>query len=122
MASILVMYFSLLMLQPFAHMDRVGAKPAPTCAADKCCKNEQQHKAPAKHKANCNADFCNPFVPCGISMVYRVQDPVFVNPEFVLSGIKKPTIKQDILSNYLSDCWRPPELLSCYQNHTETIG
>ncbi|HTD99185.1 MAG TPA: hypothetical protein VK668_07840 [Mucilaginibacter sp.] len=113
-ASILVMYFGLLMMQPFANMDMIGAKPAKACASNKCCENEKQHKgqSPVKHQGTCNADFCNPFVPCGLSIVYGAQKSVFVNPEFALSLIKKPTIKEDIISDYLSDCWRPPELLS----------
>ncbi|MGZ3765705.1 MAG: hypothetical protein ACXVA2_13640, partial [Mucilaginibacter sp.] len=60
----------------------------------------------------CNTDFCNPFVPCGISIIHRTVQPTFANPVFDLSKNKKPAINENITSAYLADCWRPPELLS----------
>lgn len=112
-ASILVLYFGLLMMQPFANMSMVTAGPAKACLADKCCKEQNQpKKTPCTNQANCNADFCNPFVPCGISIAYRTMQVKFENPVLELSKIMKPAVNEDIISNYLSDCWRPPELLS----------
>jgi hypothetical protein len=112
-ASILIIYFGLLMMQPFAHMDVFGAKPAKICGADKCCKEKSHHKTtPCNDASKCNTDVCNPFVPCGISIVYRTRQPNFANMVLDLSNQKKPTINEDITSTYLADCWRPPELLS----------
>ena len=112
-ASILVMYFGLLMLQPFANMCNDAASiPPKECSIDKCCKNADHQKgtAPCKNAGACNADFCNPFVPCGISMVPCITRPGFNNPVLDLLKIKKPTVNEDITSAYLADCWRPPEL------------
>jgi hypothetical protein len=113
-ASILILYFGLLMMQPFYHMDIVMAKPAKACGGDMCCKKKDQHKGTnsCKDASACNRDFCNPFVPCGISIVHRTQQPDFVNPVLGLSKKKKPTINEPIISDYLADCWHPPELLS----------
>jgi hypothetical protein len=113
-ASILILYFGLLMMQPFYNMDIVMAKPAKACSGDMCCKKKDQHKKtiPCNNASTCNRDFCNPFVPCGISIVYRTQQPDFVNPVLELSKKKKPTINEHITSDYLADCWRPPKLLS----------
>ena len=111
-ASILVLYFGLLMMQPFTHMEAFGAKPATACSGDKCCKEKNQHKkpAPCRDASTCNTDFCNPFVPCGISIAQRAIQVKFENPVLELSKIMKPVVNDDIISNYLSDCWRPPKL------------
>jgi hypothetical protein len=109
------MYFGLLMMQPFYNMDIVMAKPVKFCNADMCRKKQPgQHKktSPCNDASKCNTDFCNPFVPCGISIVYRAQQPNFANPVLHLSNNKRPTTNEDITSAYLADCWRPPELLS----------
>ena len=76
-----------------------------------CCK-KAAHKTPAKpcSGAACNTDFCNPFVPCGISITSRAIQFKFGNPMLELSIIKKPAINDHIISNYLSNCWRPPRL------------
>jgi hypothetical protein len=113
-ASILILYFGLLMLQPFYNIDVVMAKPIKTCAGMMCSKMKSQHnqKSPCSNAATCNTDFCNPFVPCGISIAYKALHINFVNPVLELSKNQKPTINDDITSNYLADCWRPPELLS----------
>ena len=68
-ASILVLYFGLLMMQPFANMEH-GDSTCQSCLADKCCKERSQPKktAPVPTRLTCNTDFCNPFVPCGISI------------------------------------------------------
>ncbi|HTD41020.1 MAG TPA: hypothetical protein VK671_10400 [Mucilaginibacter sp.] len=111
-ASILIMYFGLLIMQPFAHMEAFGAKPAKACNGDKCCKEQGNHKKaiPCNDASACNTDFCNPFVPCGISIAQRTIQIKFENPVLELPKIKKPAANDDIISNYLSDCWRPPKL------------
>src|SRR5258708_30522008 len=113
-ASILVIYFGLLIMHPFPHMDMACAKPAKACTTDKCCKEKSSHKktTPCDDASTCNNDFCNPFVPCGLSIVHRSEQPHFTNPVFDLAKNKKPTINDRISSAYLADCWRPPELLS----------
>jgi hypothetical protein len=113
-ASILILYFGLLMMQPFYNIDVVMAKPIKTCTGGMCSKMKSQHnqKSPCSNSTTCNTDFCNPFVPCGISIAYRSLQIHFVNPVLELSKNKKPTINDDITSDYLADCWRPPELLS----------
>jgi hypothetical protein len=113
-ASILILYFGVLMMQPFYNMDVVMAKPAKTCSGGMHCKANDQHKKtmPCNDASKCNNDFCNPFVPCGVSIVYRAQRPDFANPVRDVSTQKKPTTNEDITSAYLADCWRPPELLS----------
>jgi hypothetical protein len=113
-ASILVVYFSLLIMQPFANMKAIAAKPYNIHRTGMCCKKMEHHKGqmPVRYPTTCNTDFCNPFVPCGISMIYRAQQLNFVKPVFELSKKKKPTINENITSDYLADCWRPPELLS----------
>ena len=113
-ATILILYFGLLMLQPFYNIDVTMAKPIKTCTDGMCSKMKSQHnhKLPCSNSATCNTDFCNPFVPCGISIAYRTLHINFVNPVVELSKNLKPTINDDISSDYLADCWRPPEPLS----------
>jgi hypothetical protein len=111
-ASILVLYFGLLMMQPFTNMDAVMAKPTKTCNMGMCKEKGHHKKAAPCNAMNCNQGFCNPFVPCGISMVYSTQRPGFFNPVLELSKNKKPTINENITSDYLADCWHPPKLLS----------
>jgi len=109
------MYFGLLMVQPFANMDSIVTKPAKACDKDMCCKKSPSHQkgtTPCKNSSNCNTDFCNPFVPCGISIVQRTIRPNFSNPVLDLLTKQKPALKENITSAYLADCWRPPELLS----------
>jgi len=110
-ASILIMYFGFLMVQPFADMCAVKVKPAKVCHAGMCSeKNHQKGTNPCSSPSNCNADFCNPFVPCGFSIISRTAQINFANPVFDLSKNKKPATNDNITSSYLSDCWRPPEL------------
>lgn len=112
-ASILAMYFGLLIVQPFTSMGSdIIAKPAKACMADKCCKKAapQKETTPNKSPTACNTDLCNPFMPCGISIVHRMVQVDFANPVLDLLKNKKPTIDEDIVFDYLADCWRPPEL------------
>ncbi|HVV54307.1 MAG TPA: hypothetical protein VHC47_03220 [Mucilaginibacter sp.] len=115
-ASILVLYFGMLMVQPFAHMgSSAQSKPGKCHARGMCCRERAKHqgKAPApSQNTACNRDFCNPFVPCGVSLAYRIPLPNLSSPVYVLSKKLKPATDENIISNYLSDCWRPPELLS----------
>ncbi|HVW14121.1 MAG TPA: hypothetical protein VHB54_09870 [Mucilaginibacter sp.] len=113
-ASILIFYFGALMAQPFANMG-IGVKNQPdNCHPGMCCK-EKQHKdqPPVKQQStSCNRGLCNPFVPCGISIVYKVQPHSFENLAFEVSKNQKPAMNDHITSDYLSDCWRPPAPLS----------
>ena len=111
-ASILTLYFGLLMMQPFYHMSVVKASMAKTCGTDMCCEKKVHHipSKPCNNTSACNTGFCNPFVPCGISVVSRVIQFKFGNPMLELSRIKRPAVNDHITSNYLSDCWRPPKL------------
>ena len=109
-AAILICYFSVLIVQPLYHMGSAVGKSA-KCGTEICCK-KMAHKTPAKpcNSASCNTDFCNPFVPCGISTVSRTLQYKFGNSILELSTIKKPAANDHIISNYSSDCWRPPRL------------
>ena len=110
--SILCMYFGLLMAQPFVNMELGVPNKPNSCHPGKCCK-EMEHKGSGKQQSNtCNRDFCNPFVPCGISIVYRL--PVHDFADRIIDAPKKlkPATNENIISNYLSDCWHPPKLLS----------
>ncbi|MDO3624570.1 hypothetical protein [Mucilaginibacter sp. BT774] len=111
-ASILTLYFGLLMMQPFYHMSVVKANPAKAGGTGMCCKKMERHipVRPCNNTSACNTDFCNPFVPCGISVATRVIQFKFSNPALELSVSKKPAVNDHITSNYLSDCWRPPRL------------
>ncbi|MBS1500991.1 MAG: hypothetical protein JST32_02935 [Bacteroidetes bacterium] len=114
-ASILLFYFGALMAQPFANMGMVVKSKPSGCHPGMCCKEKQQHKGekPAREQSSaCNRDFCNPFVPCGTSIVYRIQLHSFASPALEVSKNQKPAMNDHITSDYLSDCWRPPELLS----------
>lgn len=113
-ASLLVLYFGLLMMQPFMQLEAFSERLGKVCGNDKCCKSKSQHKtsAPCKDASTCNTDFCNPFVPCGISIAERAKQVEFKSPVLELSAMIRPASNDDIFSNYLSDCWRPPELLS----------
>jgi hypothetical protein len=113
LTSILCMYFGLLMAQPFVNMELGLPNKPNSCHPGKCCK-EMEHKGSSdKQQSNtCNRDFCNPFVPCGTSLVYVVPSHNFASPVQVVPEKLKPVINENIISNYLSDCWRPPELLS----------
>lgn len=111
MASILVIYVGLLMLQPFTGM--CGAKKiTKACTADMCCKEKSHNKGttPCSSPSSCNVDLCNPFIPCGVSIIHREAKLSFANPVLDLLQNKKPTTNEDITSDYLSDCWRPPKL------------
>ncbi|MBV8388451.1 MAG: hypothetical protein JO080_01490 [Mucilaginibacter sp.] len=107
-ASILVLYFGLLIIQPLYGMDMAKSGK---CAAGMCCKEKAHHNSSKPcGSTSCNSDFCNPFVPCGISVVSRFVQFKFNNPLVELTRIEKPSINDHIVSNYLSDCWRPPRL------------
>ncbi|HEY9000310.1 MAG TPA: hypothetical protein VIM89_03075 [Mucilaginibacter sp.] len=107
-ATILICYFSVLIIQPLYHMSRTKAGK---CGAEMCCK-KMTHQTSSRPcgSATCNTDFCNPFVPCGISVASRAIEFEFGNQALELSVIKKPAVNEPIFSNYLSDCWRPPRL------------
>ena len=109
-ATILIGYFCMLIVQPLYHMGRALEKPS-KCATEMCCK-KMAHKTPVEAcgSASCNADFCNPFVPCGVSTPSRVVQFKFGNPMFELFSMKQLAANDHIASNYLSDCWRPPRL------------
>jgi len=112
-ASILVLYFGVLMVQPFVNLElRLSNKLNSCHPQEMCCKEKMKHQGQKEQNTTCNRDFCNPFVPCGVSVAYRTPLLSFCNP--VTEAIKKlkPAINDDIISNYLSDCWRPPEQLS----------
>ncbi|MBS1524821.1 MAG: hypothetical protein JST19_04170 [Bacteroidetes bacterium] len=114
-ASILIMYFGALMAQPFVNMGFTVETQSDSCHAGMCCKEKRQHNAqkPAREQSDtCNRDFCNPFVPCGVSLICRVPAHSFTNLAFEVPKQLKPAINDHITSSYLSDCWRPPELLS----------
>src|SRR6185312_16148539 len=105
-------YFSMLMAQPFVNMG-IGVKNKPNSChpAEMCCKEMMKHKGnPSSNQANtCNRDFCNPFVPCGISIAYKVPSPKFENQVLEIAKNLKPASNDNIISNYHSDCWRPPK-------------
>jgi hypothetical protein len=108
------MYFGLLIAQPFVNMGlNIPNKPN-SCHPGMCCKEMQQKSnSPVKQQSStCNRDFCNPFVPCGISIVYRLPAHNFTNCVIDAPRNLKPATDENIISNYLPDCWRPPELLS----------
>ncbi|HTK21651.1 MAG TPA: hypothetical protein VL442_19175 [Mucilaginibacter sp.] len=108
--TILIGYFCVLIAQPLYRMDMAKGKPG-KCGVDMCCK-KAIHQTPTKPCGGgaCNTDLCNPFVPCSISTASRVIHFKFGNPIFELSLSKKPAVNDHIISNYLSDCWRPPRL------------
>jgi hypothetical protein len=108
------LYFGLLMMQPFSNMDMVMAKPVPHCDSKMCGNRSHlpQKTNSCNNMAGCNSAMCNPFVPCGISIAQHMVLLNFSNPVFELSKKKKPTINEDIKSDYLADCWHPPKLLS----------
>lgn len=113
-ASILIIYFSAMISQPYVNVwlglrnKHNSCVPAPK---SKCCKEMAKHKdkAPAKEANTCNRDLCNPFMPCGISVPYKISACVFENRVFDLARNLKTATNDAIISNYHSDCWRPPE-------------
>jgi len=108
------MYFGLLMAQPFVNMGlNIPNKPN-SCHPGMCCKEmTQKTNSPVKQQSsNCNRDFCNPFVPCGTSIPGSAPVHSFKEVVRELMTNTKPATNENIISNYLSDCWRPPELLS----------
>jgi hypothetical protein len=112
-ASILVFYFCVLMVQPFVNIGLGSGDGANICHPhDMCCRKKMKHEGHKDQNTACNRDFCNPFVPCGISIAQPV--PVHSFSDVALEAPKKlkPAINEDIISAYLSDCWRPPEQLS----------
>ncbi|HJP62852.1 MAG TPA: hypothetical protein VJ844_05390 [Mucilaginibacter sp.] len=115
-ASILMMYFGLLMGQPFVNMGLKVKNKANNCHPNEmCCKEKakQDGQAPGKtHSGNCNRDFCNPFVPCGTSIPPAKPVHTFRDVIFELNTSLRPATNDHIISNYLPDCWRPPEPLS----------
>jgi hypothetical protein len=108
--TILICYFCVLIAQPLYRMDMSTGKPG-KCGLDMCCK-KATHQTPTKPcgGGECNTDLCNPFVPCGISIASQTLHFKFGNPTSELSANKKPAVNDHIISNYLSDCWRPPRL------------
>src|SRR3569623_271446 len=100
------------MVQPFLNIEMGLSNDKNTChPQDMCCKQKMQHQGQKQQNTNCNQDFCNPFVPCGISIEQKMPSHTFENVAFEAPKNLKPATNEDIISNYLSDCWRPPELL-----------
>jgi hypothetical protein len=61
-ASILMMYFCLLMVQPFVNMGLGIKNKADSCHPGMCCKEMAKHQGekPAREQGTtCNRDFCN---------------------------------------------------------------
>src|SRR5207244_577896 len=94
---------------------QVKNKPDNCHPNEMCCKEKaaQHGQMPAKgHSGNCNRDFCNPFVPCGTSIAATKPVHSFREVMRELTINLTPATNDEIISNYLSDCWRPPEQLS----------
>lgn len=101
------------MVQPFVNVELGLSNSKNSChPQEMCCKEKMKHQGQKSGNTTCNRDFCNPFVPCGTSIAQRLPTHTFENVAFEASKNLKPVINENIISNYLSDCWRPPELLS----------
>ncbi|HWD89806.1 MAG TPA: hypothetical protein VG367_16860 [Mucilaginibacter sp.] len=112
-AFILIFYFCALIAQPFINIGLgLGNSPNTCHPQEMCCKEKIKHQGQKEQNTTCNRDFCNPFVPCGTSIVYRMPLPDMTSPVKDVPVQLKPATNENIISNYLSDCWRPPELLS----------
>jgi len=113
-ASILILYFSVLIAMPVGNMGpMVNSKTDNNHTGSMHCKGmaTQHSKAPVKQNAGtCGSDLCNPFIPCGLSMAYNLPIQHFENRVLELTKDLQPAINDVVVSDYLSDCWHPPQL------------
>ncbi|MBS1531555.1 MAG: hypothetical protein JSU01_14700 [Bacteroidetes bacterium] len=111
-AHILVFYFGVLMVQPFVNMRlNLSNKPNSCHPQEMCCKEKMKHQGQKQQNSTtCNRDFCNPFVPCGVSLVYNLPVHRFENKAIESAQKLIPAVNDSIVSDYLSDCWHPPKL------------
>ncbi|HTB31234.1 MAG TPA: hypothetical protein VK808_04360 [Bacteroidia bacterium] len=112
MAFIFLFYFSSLMVQPVVTLISNGLGQNKEVCTMKCC----QHKLPVKKQAQkspfgcCANDMSNPFAQCCCCIGFI---PGQQNTSLVImpnKSILTITYTGEMLPNYSSDCWRPPEM------------
>jgi len=114
LAAILMFYFSLLIAQPMVTLVHNGlTKEKQTCTMGCCHKHEQSEKKQTpKLPFGCCNDMSNPFTLCCCCTGFI---PEYQNTgNIILPGDNKLVFSNTevLISNYCSDCWRPPKLVA----------
>lgn len=72
-------------------------------------------KAPVSDKKDsekgCTKTDCGPFTICSYCCIIPMDRPVFSFSYFIQKTEKARLINENILSNYISDSWHPPEFV-----------
>lgn len=90
-----------------------------SCSAKKELLSEKKpcssKKAPASDKEdsekNCTKTDCGPFTICSSCCIIPMDRHVFSFSYFIEKTEKARLINENILSNYISDLWHPPEFV-----------
>lgn len=118
-ATLLLFYFSLLMVQPMLTMIHNGFAKEKVVCTMKCCQQKQPEKKQA-HEASsgqaqklpfgcCSNDMSNPFAQCcccGGFIPEQSTNHITVLP---VNNVIIDTYTGVLIPHYCSDCWRPPE-------------
>lgn len=108
-AFILLVFFSLLTIEPLLSIAQNHEQKSESCASP-CC-NHAKEKKPTKTpmKGMCGEMSCNPFGEYSCCTGFIVSNKTLFTfiPEKVWE--KKTLFTQTYSSNFVGDCWRPPE-------------
>lgn len=104
-AIILVTYISVLNMSPIVCGTYIAIKQTVSCSSDKCAE-----KKTSKQKSDTGSSClsCCSVQNCNCSFVDASQFNFLV--QINLNSQKAPFKKDKVLSDYLSDCWQPPEI------------
>jgi hypothetical protein len=109
-ASILLVFFSLLTIQPLLTIAQGSrAQKTESCVLP-CCNHPKEKKSTkAPMKGSCGEMSCNPFGEYACCTGFIVSNKTLFTfiPEKVWE--KKILFTQTYVSNFVGDCWRPPE-------------
>jgi hypothetical protein len=106
--SIFTLVIALLHIQPLFPENDVKEKQ--TCA--KTCQQKPPVESKEQDNKDCNDKGCNPFVPCSMgSCCYLVESFFAQNNLATIVKQNLPLFNDSRLSNKLSDCWHPPEVI-----------
>ncbi|HTB06434.1 MAG TPA: hypothetical protein VK806_05720 [Bacteroidia bacterium] len=108
LATILLAYFSLLLVQPSVlHGSSCCTKHEVSKMA--CCQKEKKSAKPIANKST--APFCCPFCNCCFGFVVSNSTSEVAVIEETVKSVTQYI--QPNSSTFASDCWRPPENTGC---------
>jgi hypothetical protein len=106
-ARISLVFFSFLIVQPLV-VWAVPNQTVETCAK-LCCGHHKEKKVPNPMKNMCGEMACNPFAEYSCCTGFIVSNKTIFSftPEKLWE--KDALFTQSYTSNFVGDCWRPPE-------------